>query len=66
MVFNVFGSGVANFMMLEQLRIPGDVSSAISTGLNVSSLLFMPVAVLAFAYLVSVKRKKTAAAKQLE
>ena len=66
MVFNVFGSGVANFMMLEQLRIPGDVSSAISTGLNVSSLLFMPVAVLAFAYLINVKRKKDAAAKQLE
>ena len=66
MVFNVFGSGVLNFMTLEQLRIPEDVSSAISTGLSVSSLLFMPVAVLAFVYLITVKRKKVAAAKQLE
>lgn len=66
MVFNVFGSGVLNFMTLEQLNIPGDVSSAIATGLNVSSLLFMPVAVMAFVYLISVKRKKVAAAKKLE
>ena len=65
-IFNIFGSGIANFMSLEQLGIPVDVSNAISTGLNVSSLLFMPVAVLAFAYLISVKRKKTAEAKQLE
>ena len=65
MVFNVFGSGILNFMTLEQLNIPGDVSSAIATGLNVSSLLFMPVAVMAFVYLISVKRKKVAAAKKL-
>ena len=65
-IFNIFGSGIVNFMTLEQMRIPKEVSSAISTGLNVSSLLFMPVGVLAFAYLINAKRKKDAAAKQLE
>ena len=65
-VFNIFGSGIANILETEQLGVPIDVTRAVLTGLNVSSILFMPVAVLAFAYLVSVNRKKQAKEKELE
>ena len=63
MVFNIFGSGIANFMMIETFNVPDNIRSAISSGINTSSMIFMPVAVLAFAYLVNVKRKN---AKQTE
>lgn len=65
MLFNIFGSGVSQIMSIEQLRIPENVSGSIMVGLNTSTLLLMPIAVLAFAYLVSVKRKRDAERKVL-
>ena len=65
MVFNIFGSGIANFMTIESFGIPRETTSALMRGINTSAILFMPVAVLAITYLVAVKRKKEKAAAAL-
>ena len=65
-VFNIFGSGIANTIQLEQLHISDEVTGTIITGINVTSILFMPMSVIAFAYLVSSKRKKAADKKKVE
>ena len=57
-IFNIIGSGIANFMQVEAFGIPDEVRMDFMVGSNTASLMMMPVAVLAFAYLVSVKRKK--------
>ena len=57
MVFNVFGSGIANILNLECFNIPEDITIPILSGINTVSLMFMPLAVLAFAYLLNTKRK---------
>lgn len=66
MVFNIFGSGVANVFEIEQLGISDDAISTILTAINLTSIIIMPVAVIAFAYLVSVKRKRSADKKKVE
>ncbi|MBR3248145.1 MAG: CPBP family intramembrane metalloprotease [Clostridiales bacterium] len=58
MVFNIFGSGIPTLMSVEYFGIPDDVTKSFMAGVNTTSILFMPVSVLAFAYLISVKRKK--------
>lgn len=63
-VFNVFGSGIPTFMSIEYFGIPKKITSLLMRSFNTTELLFMPVAVLAFAYLVSVKRKKDKEAKE--
>ena len=57
-IFNIIGSGIANFMQVEAFGIPDEVRMDFMVGSNTASLMMMPVAVLAFAYLVSIKRKK--------
>jgi len=58
-VFNIFGSGIANFMNVEAFGIPGEVTNSFMVGINMASMLMMPIGVLAFAYLVNVNRKLT-------
>lgn len=58
MIFNVFGSGVAYVFALDCVKISSATAHAILQGINIASLLFMPVAVIAFAFLVHIKRKK--------
>lgn len=65
-VFNIFGSGIANVFEIEQLGISEDTRSTILTAINLTSIIIMPVAVIAFAYLVSVKRKRKADKKKVE
>lgn len=65
MVFNFFGSGVANFMSIESFGIPRETTSALMSGINISAILFMPIAVLAYTYLVAVKRKRAKEAAEL-
>lgn len=57
-IFNVFGSGIATFMSFEAFGIPDKVRSDYMVGTNLLSMFMMPVAVIAFAFLVSIKRKK--------
>ena len=57
-IFNIFGSGIATFMSFEAFGIPDKVRSDYMLGTNLLSMLMMPVAVVAFAFLVSIKRKK--------
>ena len=66
MVFNVFGSGIPNVFEVDQLGISGDTASRIMLGINTACMIFLPVSVLAIAYLVIVKRKKEAARKLAE
>lgn len=56
MVFNIFGSGIANFMDIEYFGIPENISIPVLSGINTASLLFMPLAVIAFAFLINIKR----------
>lgn len=65
-IFNIFGSGIQNLMQFEAFGIPDEVRMEFMVGSNTVSLMMMPVAVVAFAYLVSVKRKKEKAALKLE
>ena len=57
-VFNIFGSGIANFMNVEAFGIPNELTTSFMVGINMTSMLMMPIGVLAFAYLVNVKRKR--------
>lgn len=57
-VFNIFGSGIANFMNVEAFGIPNELTTSFMVGINMTSMLMMPIGVLAFAYLVNVKRKQ--------
>ena len=57
-VFNIFGSGIANFMNVEAFGIPDELTTSFMVGINMTSMLMMPIGVLAFAYLVNVKRKQ--------
>lgn len=57
MVFNVFGSGLPTLLSLDFLEIPDEKTIPFMMGLNTVCILFMPFAVLAYVYLVSVKRK---------
>ena len=63
MVFNVFGSGIPNVFEIDQLGIPAAFANNFMIVVNTASMIFMPISVLAIAYLVIVKRKKEAAAK---
>jgi membrane protease YdiL (CAAX protease family) len=65
-VFNIFGSGIANFMNVEAFGIPSEYTTSLMLGINTTSMFMMPVAVLAFAYLVSAKRKYAKARAALE
>lgn len=58
MIFNIFGSGIANFMNIEYFGIPEDIRVPVLTGINTASLLFMPLSVIALAYLLNIKRNK--------
>ena len=57
MIFNVFGSGVAYVFGLDEVKIPAEAAHKILQGINVTTLLFMPVAVFAFAFLLHIKRR---------
>ena len=57
LVFNVFGSGIPTLMSIEEFGIPENITKSFMVGTNTSSILFMPLSVLAIAYLVNVKRK---------
>lgn len=63
MVFNIFGSGLPTTLSFEFLKLPSESTNAFMRGVSTTSIMFMPVSVLAMAYLVSVKRKKEAEAK---
>jgi len=65
-IFNIIGSGVANFMQVEAFGIPDEVRMEFMVGSNTASLMMMPVAVIAFTYLISVKRKKEKELVKLE
>lgn len=58
MIFNIFGSGIPTLMSVEEFGIPPLIKSTFMRGVNTTAMLFMPVSVLAFAYLVNVRRKK--------
>lgn len=64
-VFNIFGSGIPTLLSLECFNIPDEYVTAFMKGVNTVSIVFMPVSVLAVAYLVSVKRKKDKEAKAM-
>lgn len=66
MIFNLLGSGVATFMSVEEFGFPQGIASNIMLNVNTISLMMMPMAVLAYTYLVIVKRKKDKEAKSLE
>ena len=57
MLFNVFGSGVAYVFALDEVKIPAETAHKILQGINITSLLFMPVSVFAFAFLLHIKRR---------
>lgn len=65
-VFNIFGSGIANFMNVEAFGIPSKYTNSLMVGINTTSMFMMPAAVLAFAYLVNAKRKYDKARSALE
>ena len=64
-IFNVFGAGIANCFTLDFVTISDETSGAVITGINMASILLMPVSVFAFAYLLVVKRRKDADAKKV-
>ena len=57
-VFNIIGSGIPTFMSIEELGIPQEITLKLLINSHTASILFMPVSVLAFAYLINDKRKK--------
>lgn len=57
MIFNIFGSGIATFMRIDAFGVPGEITSKTMRLINTTAELFMPVAVLAIAFLVDYKRK---------
>ncbi len=63
MVFNIFGSGVPTLLSLDCFNLPKDNVNSFLLGVNTVSIMFMPLSVIAVAYLVSVKRKRDKAAK---
>lgn len=63
MVFNIFGSGLPTLLALECFNLPKDKVNSFLLGVNTVSIMFMPLSVIAFAYIVSVKRKREKAAK---
>lgn len=65
-VFNIFGSGIANFMNVEAFGIPSELTTSFMVGINMASMLMMPIGVLAFAYLVNAKRKYAKERQALE
>ena len=65
-IFNVLGSALPTFLAIERLGIPKEFSSGLMVWINTVSTLFMPVSVLAMAYLISVKRKKDKEAAALK
>lgn len=65
MVFNIFGSGLPTVLSFEFLNLPPEGTNAFKSGVSMTSIMFMPVSVIAMAYLVIVKRKKEAKAKAL-
>ena len=65
-IFNILGSGIATFMSFEAFGIPDKVLSDFMLGTNILSMLMMPVAVIAFAFLVSNKRKREKELLKLE
>lgn len=62
-IFNIFGSGIPTFMTLDCFKFSQETVSAFMLGVNMVAIVFMPLAVVAMAYLVIVKRKKENAAK---
>lgn len=65
-VFNIFGSGIANFMNVEAFGISSELTTSFMVGINMASMLMMPIGVLAFAYLVNAKRKYAKERQALE
>lgn len=63
MVFNIFGSGIPNVFEIDQLGIPASIANKIMLATNTACMIFLPISVLAIAYLVIVKRKKEAVRK---
>ena len=63
LIFNLLGSGLPTALSLECFKIPSTNVTAVMKGINTVSIIFMPVSVLAFAYLLTVKRKKDKEAK---
>ena len=57
MIFNLFGSGIAYTFELECVKIPASIAHAILQRINITSLIFMPISVFAFAFLIHFKRK---------
>ena len=64
-IFNIFGAGIANSFSLEFVKISEESSSAFITGINLVSIMMMPLAVFSFVYLLVTKRKKDADAKKV-
>ena len=64
-IFNVFGSGIANFFMLDFVTISDETSGDMISGINLASIIFMPISVFAFTYLIVAKRRKDADAKKV-
>ena len=64
-VFNILGSGLPTLFAVEEFGIPAGISSGIMLWINTIATLFMPVSVIAMAYLVSAKRKKAKEAAAL-
>ena len=62
-VFNIFGSGLPTLLSLDCFNIPKTNVNALLIGVNTVSIIFMPLAVIAIAYLVNAKRKKAKEAK---
>lgn len=65
MIFNFFGSGVANFMSVEAFGIQAETTRSAMIIINTASIILMPFAVLAFVYLIAAKRKRAKAALEL-
>jgi len=63
MVFNIFGSGLPTLLSLECFNLPKANVNSFLIGVNTVSIMFMPLSVIAIAYLVTVKRKREKAAK---
>lgn len=65
-IFNILGSGLPTLLSVEYFGIPSGFTSTLMLWINTVVTLFMPVSVLAMAYLVSVKRKKDKEAAALK
>lgn len=62
-IFNIFGSGIPTLMTLDCFKFTQATVNSFMFVVNMVSIIFMPLAVVAMAYLVIVKRKKENAAK---